>query len=151
MISIDGAKEKCKDDISKIENYEQAINDKENRWVCHHRLEFTLNGEFAHTWKELERLGMYWKRPYFELIFMKENEHKSLHWIGKKLRKGTKHSEESKQKMRKAHKGHGGCKPYTEFGIKFIEHYGLEQQDNKKLRHTEYVWYLRHNNKCRWE
>ncbi len=102
MICKNKVKEYCRDDISKIENYEQAVSDKENVWVCHHRLEFTLNGEFAHNMKELERLGMYWKRPYFELIFMKETEHKSLHWKGKKLRKGTKHTEEAKRKMSEA-------------------------------------------------
>lgn len=56
MISLNTAKKYCKDDISKIENYEQAINDKENIWECHHRLQLTLEGEFAHNRKELKRL-----------------------------------------------------------------------------------------------
>ena len=69
----------CKDDISLIENYEEALNDTENQWCLHHRLELTLNGEFAHTAEELIRLGMYYKRPYFELIFLKASDHASLH------------------------------------------------------------------------
>lgn len=45
MISIQGAKQKCKDNISLIENYEQAVNDKSQMWVCHHRLEISLDGK----------------------------------------------------------------------------------------------------------
>jgi len=56
MISGWLSKKYCKDEISKIENYEQAINDKENIWEIHHRLELTLEGEFAHTREELKRL-----------------------------------------------------------------------------------------------
>ena len=42
MINKKTARSYCKDDISKIENYEEAINDTE-LWVCHHRLELTIN------------------------------------------------------------------------------------------------------------
>ena len=55
----------CKDDISKIENYELAKNDTSQTWDIHHRLELTLDGEFAHTSEELKRLCMYYNRPYF--------------------------------------------------------------------------------------
>jgi len=27
----------CKDDISLIENYEEAINDENETWICHHK------------------------------------------------------------------------------------------------------------------
>ena len=37
MISERYAKQYCKDDISLIENYEQAVNDPINKWVIHHR------------------------------------------------------------------------------------------------------------------
>lgn len=104
MINKNSAKLYCRDDISKIENYEQAISDKENLWVCHHRLEFTINGEFAHTSKELKRMGMYNHRPYFELIFMKRIDHRRLHASKENL------SEETKIKFRLARKG----KPLTE-------------------------------------
>ena len=99
MINKNSTKLYCRDDISKIENYEQAINDKEHKWVCHHRLEFTINGEFAHTSKELKRMGMYYHRPYFELIFMKRIEHRHLHASKENLR------EETLRKMSKAQKG----------------------------------------------
>lgn len=89
-------KGKCKDDISKIENYEQAINDKENVWDCHHRLELTLEGEYAHSKEDLIRMDMYYNRPYFELIFMKQSEHLALH---KKIRPVTK---STREKIKKA-------------------------------------------------
>lgn len=79
MICEKQAKRFCRDDIRKIENYQQAINDTTQTWVCHHRLGLTLDGEFAHSAEELMRLGMYYGRPYFELMFLTESEHKKLH------------------------------------------------------------------------
>ena len=80
MISKHGRmKMYCKDDLSKIENYHEAVNDKENIWHLHHRLELTINGEFAHFKEDLIRLNMYYHRPAFELIFLREDEHHKLH------------------------------------------------------------------------
>lgn len=62
-----------------IENYYQAIIDNKERWHCHHRLELTLDGEFAHTPEELIRFGMYYDRPYYELIYLRNSEHIALH------------------------------------------------------------------------
>lgn len=110
-------------ELEKIENYEQAINDKENMWVCHHRLELTLDGEFANYKKDLIRMGMYYNRPAFELIFLKKSDHMKLHshvqpcskatreklaklMIGTKgLRCGAKLSDETKEKLRQANLG----------------------------------------------
>ena len=78
MINPKYAKSYCKDDISKIENYDLAISDSA-KWVCHHRLEITIDGKFAHTKPEMIRMNMYYQRPYFELIFLKESEHRKLH------------------------------------------------------------------------
>lgn len=39
----------------------------------------------------------------------------------------------------------------SDFANKFIKHFGISVTDNKKLYHTEYVWYIRHGRKCRWE
>ena len=68
----------CKE-FTKIENYEKAVADTTQKWECHHRLEFTINGEVAHSKDELKRLGMYYHRPYFELIFLTAKEHRFLH------------------------------------------------------------------------
>lgn len=143
----------CRDEISKIENYEQAINDKENVWDCHHRLELTINGEFAHTSKELDKLGMYYNRPSFELIFMRMDEHRRLHMTKREVKEETKIrmseankgkilSEEIRMKMRK---------PHSEFGRKFKEHYGFTYRENFNLYCREYAWYRNHNKTCKWE
>ena len=154
MINIIEAKRKCRDDISKIENYELAVNDKKQMWICHHRLELTLDGEFAHTPKELKRLGMYLKRPYFELIFLTNSEHRKLHSNTEVHRrkmsethKGKKASEETKRKISEVQKG----KPRSIFGLKFKEHFGITRCDNIKLYNKERDWCRNHNNKCRWE
>lgn len=82
MINKKQAKRFCKDPIEKIENYEAAIADEVQTWHLHHRLELTLDGEFAHSRDELKRLNMYYKRPYFELIFLTPAEHRSIHSLG---------------------------------------------------------------------
>lgn len=106
----------CKDEVSKIENYDKAIADTAHTWDLHHRLELTLDGELAHSRDELKRLGMYYNRPYFELIFLTKDEHmrlhkkgKNNHFYGKKEENtsmyGKHHSEESRKKMAESHKG----------------------------------------------
>lgn len=124
----------CKDDISKIENYDKAVADTTQTWHLHHRLELTLNGEFAHSKADLIRLKMYYNRPYFELIFMPRSEHVRLHMKGKKFtnehrkkisvmkkcknlsdktrqkisesKKGYQHSSDTRQKMSEAKKAY---------------------------------------------
>ena len=75
---------KTNDDIIKTENYELAKADNFNGWDVHHGLEMTINGDFAHNYKELIKLGMYYYRPYFELIFLRHGEHTTLHKNTKK-------------------------------------------------------------------
>lgn len=52
--------------------YKSAKSEKElkGKIVCHHRLSITLDGEQVHKIADLNRLGMYYNRPYFELIIM---------------------------------------------------------------------------------
>lgn len=68
-------------DLERIENYELAKADNFKGWDIHHRLEFTINGEYAHTKEELIRMNMYYDRPYFELIFMKTKDHHRIHTV----------------------------------------------------------------------
>lgn len=123
MINIEQTKKFCKDDITKIENYEQAINDQTQTWHIHHRLERTINNEYAHSRKDLIRLGMYYNRPYYELIFLTQIEHVKLHHTKKLVSDYTKTkiansisgenhhqygkplSSETKRKVSKANKG----------------------------------------------
>lgn len=109
MINVRTAKTYCCEDISKIENYEKAINDT-IIWQCHHRLEtHNSNGErrlVDITVKELNALSMYYNRPAEELIFLTTKEHRILHTKGKpNSNKGMKCSEETKRKISEARKG----------------------------------------------
>ena len=150
MINEKCAKSYCKDAISKIENYDKAIADNTQTWECHHRLELTLDGEFAHTPEELKRLGMYYDRPYFELIFLTKLEHSRLHKEGANHPLYRRHhSEETRQKISASLKDINR-EPRSEFGNKFKEHYDMTSIDNSKLYQKEYRYY-RHNGKCSWE
>lgn len=125
MISEINAKLYCCEDISLIENYNKAIIDKE-MWECHHRLETDL----GLSKKELIDLRLYANRPANELIFLTRSEHKALHMsvhrkngilptrkgkdcnfygvhnIGEKHPFYSKHhTDESRRKMSKSHKG----------------------------------------------
>ena len=124
MISKRSAKAFCREDISLIENYDNAINDKTQTWVCHHRRETIFSKS------ELIEIGEYYNRPACELIFLTKFEHIRLHKIGennpnfgkpawnngkhlsaetrKKIseaHKGKHHSEETRQKLSEAQKG----------------------------------------------
>lgn len=72
----------CKDDISLIQNYDKAIADTTQTWECHHRAEILPCGEY--TQKDLIKFGLYYHRPYTELIFLTKAEHRRLHRNGKK-------------------------------------------------------------------
>ena len=98
------AKTYCNEDISRIENYDKAVADKEQIWDCHHRRELEIPR------KELIKIGEYYNRPASELIFLTEYEHRSLHstlkFKGKPSHwKGKHRSEETKRKMSESHKG----------------------------------------------
>ena len=119
---VGNGKRFCKD-FTKIENYEKAVNDTTQTWVCHHRLEtHTSDGERRKVdllVKELKALDMYYNRPPEELIFMTALDHKRLHNKGKprseetkkklsealKGRKRGSHSDETKKKISEANKG----------------------------------------------
>ena len=121
MICLERVKQFCKDDYTKIKNYDKAIADKEHMWHCHHILELTLDNEYAHSRDELKRMDMYYNRPYFELIFLTSKEHRKLHGsnITESARKslskrcsetwtGRKHTSKTKEKMSKTRMNHDG-------------------------------------------
>lgn len=77
----------CCEDISLIENYEQAINDKINKYVCHHRLEIDENKSS----QQLKDEGRYYHRPASELIFLTYSDHWDIHHPGQRKKdKSTK-------------------------------------------------------------
>ena len=73
------AKRYCSEDISLIENYHQAIADEERMWEIHHRRESDSEGRTLFTDKQLIELGLYFKRPASELIFVTRSMHCKLH------------------------------------------------------------------------
>ena len=79
MISEKMAKRYCSEDISLIDNYKDAISDEERMWEIHHRRESDSEGRTLFTGKQLIELGLYFKRPASELIFVTRSMHCKLH------------------------------------------------------------------------
>ena len=93
MINIGKVKKFCKD-YTKIENYEEAVNDQSQVWHCHHIL-----GEIL-TRQQLLDHDFYYDVPPCMLKFVTKAEHVRLHKKGKCL------SDESRKKISEARKGH---------------------------------------------
>lgn len=99
----------CSEPIQNIENYNEAVADETQVWVCHHRLELHPDGSLRFTSKDLKELGFYEHRPARELIFLPYGVHSSMHnkadkeshsLPGKKNGMyGRHHTEESRRKM----------------------------------------------------
>lgn len=105
MINLNKVKSYCKD-FQKIENFLEAYNDLDETWHCHHRLE--INTDYENTMEDLIMMNLYYDRPPEELIFLRADEHISLHHKGKKpsnwsnliiTNRGKKRSDESRKKM----------------------------------------------------
>lgn len=79
MINEKSAKIYCSEDISLIENYNQAIADKEKMWDTHHRRECDDEGRTLFTHKQLKEMNLYFKRPASELIFVTRSMHSKIH------------------------------------------------------------------------
>ena len=100
MINFKYEKKYCCEDAYLIDNYEQAVKDKQF-WDCHHRLETDL-GLSADELKEQDK---YFNVPASELIFMTRSDHLRLHHQGENnINYGKKFSEGTKQKMHKSAK-----------------------------------------------
>lgn len=102
----------CKEDISKIKNYDKAIADTTQVWHCHHMTETWWNC----SKQELIDNECYYHRKACELIFLTPAEHHKLHNKGKHLsdetrrkisevNKGKKLSEEHRRKLSEVNKG----------------------------------------------
>ena len=79
MINTKMAKIYCSEDISLIENYQEAIADEERMWDIHHRRECDENGRTLFTSKQLIDMNLYFNRPASELIFVTRAMHWKLH------------------------------------------------------------------------
>lgn len=179
MINEYYAKRFCKEDISKIENYDKAVADTTQTWHCHHRTEIWWNC----SRQDLIDNECYYNRKACELVFLTPEEHRRLHSNNlseetrrklsesrkglhlseatrKKIsesrkgkpssKKGIPLSEETRKKMREAHKGLHKGKATSLFGKVFIEHFGITASDDIKLYLKEYFFYKKYN-KFSWE
>lgn len=79
MIDFDSAISFCKEPISNIENYELAIADTKETWVCHHREELFEDGRIKHHASNLKLMRMYYNQPADKLIFLRRGDHVRLH------------------------------------------------------------------------
>ena len=95
MINEYYAKKFCKEDISKIENYDKAIADTTQVWHCHHRTEIWWHC----SKKDLIDNECYYNRKACELIFLTKSEHSRLH------NKGRTFTEEHRKNLSESHKG----------------------------------------------
>ena len=121
MINEINAKKFCKDDISLIENYDQAIADDTQTWDCHHRR------ETIYSRSGLKEIGEYYNRPACELIFLTPANHRRLHHLGKQSGMKGKHlSAEARKKRSEARKGK-----------RFSESHKKKMSEAKKGKH----WY----------
>lgn len=76
MINEKQARKYCREDISKIDGYAEALADTTQTWICHH-----VNGESftGFCTADLKKLNMYLNRPASELKFVTRNEHRRIH------------------------------------------------------------------------
>ena len=107
----------CKDDISLIENYEKTLNDNENIWDIHHRLETELGVSKQY----LIDNNLYYNRPASELIFLSKSEHQKLHKEGKK------------QSPELINKRRNGIKKYYEYNDGYWKGKNLSDETKKKM------------------
>jgi hypothetical protein len=126
MISETYSPKYCRDPIEKIKGYEEAISSPE-MYDCHHVLELTLDGQFAHHPEELERMGMYWNRPAYELEFLKHSEHQKMHMKANPPMKG--------RSLIPWNKGIKTGIPAWNKGIPCSEESKRKQSDTKKKLH----------------
>ena len=102
MINEKQVRKFCKDYI-KIENYEVAVNDKTQVWVCHHILGEILSSE------QLKAHDFYYGIPPCMLKFVTKAEHRRIHNKSRTGKNhpfyGKRHTEESRKKISESLKG----------------------------------------------
>lgn len=128
MICSKTAKRFCKEDLSKIENYNKAMADKENTWHCHHHTEIWWNC----SKKDLIDNECYYNRKACELIFLTSKEHRSLHSKGNKNPfYGKTHTEETRRKLSEALKE-------REFSTEYCSKMSSRMKGNKNPMYGRY-------------
>ena len=116
-----------------IEGYDEAISSEE-MYVPHHVL------EWKYTTEELKAMNRYKKVKAEELIWMPKSVHNTNKWLHKNI---TFEHLIGNQHLKGVHKGL--------FVEKFIAHFGIIPDEDRRLYNREKCWYERHNKVCRWE
>ena len=88
----------CSEPLDKIEHYEEALADNFVGWCMHHRREIQQDGTRVSR-QELKDKDLYFHRPASELVFMRREDHISLHHKGKVI------SAETRRKLSEALSG----------------------------------------------
>lgn len=153
-----------------IENYEQAIADKTQIWVCHHRDEIRVlpSGMIAiRSKKELIEDGRYFNCPPNELIFLTTSDHTKLH---SKYIYHPPMTEAEKERRRNAYKGRQMTEEWklkigaalkgktsklkntyrTEFGKKYFERFGYSRAANM-IQYDKERHFYKYYGYCSWE
>ena len=134
MISENKAKLYCSEDISLIENYQEAIADKEKMWDVHHRRECDEEGRTLFTKKQLIEMNLYYNRPAAELIFVTRSMHSKIH---REIRaKGGKNGGKIGGKIGGAITGDKNAIPILQFSKdgEFIKEWPSMAEAHRKLR-----------------
>ena len=114
----------------KIENYQEAVNDRTQTWHCHHRHEI----DWALTKEDLILIGRYYDVHYSELVFLTQKDHVSLHNKGRIApNKGKPHAAETKLKMSKAKKGNNNSLKYHITKEKLYNLYIVQELSQSKI------------------
>lgn len=131
-----GVKYYCCEDISLIENYNEAINDNTQTWDCHHKKEI----DEKLTVKQLKELGLYFYRPSNELIFLTHDEHIKLHgnYMSKEIKNKISESNKGKSSWNKGITGYKNkpCSEETKLKISKANK-GRKLTDEMKKKHSE--------------
>ena len=127
MINIVKVKKFCKD-YTKIENYEDAVKDTSQTWVCHHILGEILSRE------QLLDHDFYYDVPPCMLKFVTRSEHRRLHMKGRPSpMKGRTFSEETRKKISEAKKGKKLSEEHRKKLSDAMKGHTLSEEHRKKL------------------
>lgn len=160
MINTKIAELYCCEDLSLIENYQQALNDQTQTWCCHHRAEILPCGRYKA--RHLIKHNLYFNRPASELIFLTRVQHNQIHTKGRRVtiatrmriskatigrvgpNLGKKFSEETCRRISEALRGKPSCRKGAHHTEESKRKMSLSMKGRKawnKGKKTDYHWY----------
>lgn len=138
MINVEKAYAYCKEDISLIENYDAAVSDTTQLWICHHRdgVKTLPSGiRVFRSRDELKEDNRYYHCPANELIFVTQSEHQRIHHLGKVR------SEDTRAKLSAAAKLQWQHQDKAEIGRRISKSLTGRKGLHWKLVDGKRVWY----------